>query len=442
MKSLELLKTEINLIVLSELSYNSNNCSISYFYNEFFKNPKETLYYTCDLLDKNIIKKELFFKIIDSFVLNKDYEKFLNEYIFLSSKTLNDYLLLKIETNLYNKLLSFLSLKNKKIEQIKRSIFDSYYSNNQLEDCISFIKSNSLHLDDFLLETYGNGISDFNDTKHYKLNQLIICSLFTKNYKELLNYFFHYIPYTFESIKYEQINHNTLQCKLREIDQETKYAAYSIFKNTLSSSLDKSINLKSDQIRYLHTEIILLFLLSHDLFSEDEINSFFLYINTFCDIQEHFSDSIIYHCNNKKMNILTQLIYIAIKYNKLDIFSKLNNFFSKINLNSSFIIRSFMLLSKLDYNKFQEFVDNNKIFSALDLFFSSFYYENGEFYKNPNYDLAYFPSFNFFYQENLISFFLDHFEYLDPDIYQKIIDKHQNNLFISKHQLKTEMQNF
>lgn len=442
MKSLELLKTEINLIVLSELSYNSNNFSIAYFYNEFLKNPKETLYYTCDLLDKNIIQNELFFKIIDSFVSNKDYEKFLNEYIFLSSKTLNDYLLLKIETNLYNKLLSFLSLKNKKIEQIKRSIFESYYLNNQLEDCISFIKSNSLNLDDFLLETYGNGISDFNDTKHYKLNQLIICSSFTQHYKELFNYFFHYIPYTFESIKYEQINHNTFQCKLREIDHDTKYAAYSIFKYTLLPLLDKSINLKSDQSEYLHTEFILFFLLSHDLFSEDEINSFFLYINTFCNIQVLFSDFNIFNFNLKNMNIISQFLYISLKYNKLDIFSKLNNFFSHTTINASFIIRSFMLLSKLDYNKFQEFVDNNKIFSALDLFFSSFYYENGEFYKNPNYDLKFFPSFNFFYQENLISFFLDHFKYLDPYIYQKIIDKHQYNLFISKYQLKTEMQNF
>lgn len=452
MKSLELLKTEINLIVLSELSYNSNNCSISYFYNEFFKNPKETLYYTCDLLDKDIIKKELFFKIIDSFVLNKDYEKFLNQYIFLSSKPLNDYLLLKIEANLYNRFISFFSLKNKKLEKIKRTIFCSYYLNDQFEYCISFIKSNSLRLDYFLYNTlrlnkflsvpHKNEIYNFNNTKHYIFKQLIICSFFTKRYKELFNYFFSYISYNFEYFEYEQINYDTLQCKLKEIDQDTKYAAYSIFKNTLSSLLDKSIKLKSDQIKPLHTEIILFFLLAHDLFSEDEISSFFLYIDTFCNIEEHFSDSIIYHCNNKKMTILTQLIYTSIKYNKLDIFSKLNRHFLKTDFNTSLIIRLFMLFSISDYNKFQELVNKDKIFSALDLFFWSFHYENGEFYINPNYDLTHFYSFNLFYQEIFISFFLDHFKYLDPDINQKITNKHPDNLFILKQRLKTEMQNF
>lgn len=446
MKSLELLKNEINLQLFNELFDNSNEYSISFFYNSFVKNPKETLYHVCSLLDKNLINEELFFQIIDSFIAKKNYEKFLLEYLFLSFKPLNDYITFKIENSLFFKVKKFFNSKHKNIQTIKRSIFDSYYSNNQIDDAISFAKSNSLDLDYFLLDTYGKGTPNFNETKHYKLNQLIVCSAFTNNYKDLFNYFFSYIPYTFESFKYQQINYESLQCKLKDIESSVKYAAYMIYKNTIFNRINQPIETEYDRFRYrstsLDTETILLFLLSHDLFSDNEIELFFLYVNQYINLQQHFSDAYLHSFNTKNLNILSHFIYLSMKYNQKHIFLKLNKFFSNENLNSQFILRTFLLFSKEDYTLFNSFNNKKQILKAIDHFFWSFDYQNNTFNTNPTFDLKVFNSFTFFYQENLISTFLEHLKYLDDDIYQQVIELNKKNLFIIKHYFKIQIENF
>ena len=446
MKSLELLKNEINLVLVQKLFDNSNDLSISFFYNNFVTNPKETLYHVCSLLEKNLINEKLFSQIIDSFISKKNYEKFIYDYLFLSFKPLNDYLLSKIENKLYYKTLSLIFFKNDKLQKIKIDMLDSYCLNKQVEAAISFAKSNSLDLDYFLLDTYGKGTPNFNETKHYKLNQLIICSSFTNNYKDLFNYFFSYIPHTFESFKYQQINYESLQCKLKDIDSDVKYAAYMIYKNTIFNRINQPIEKEYDRFRYrttsLDTETILLFLLSHDLFSDDEIELFFLYVNQYINLQQHFSDSYSYSFNRKNLNILSHFIYLSMKYNQKNIFLNLNNFFSNENLNSQFILRTFLLFSKEDYILFNSFNNKKQILKAIDHFFWSFDYQNNTFNTNPTFDLKVFNSFTFFYQENLISTFLEHLKYLDNDIYQQIIELNKNNLFIIKYHFKVQIENF
>ncbi len=445
MKSLELLKNEINLVLVQELFDNSNDHSISFFYNNFITNPKETLYYVCFLLEKNVINKESFFQIIDSFIFKKNYEKFIYDYLFLSFKPLNDYLLSKIENKLYYKTLSLIFFKNDKLQKIKKDMFDSYCLNKQIEESISFCKSNELNLDYFLLETYGKGTSNFNETKHYNLHQLMICSAFTKNIKELLNYFFSYIPYTFESFKYNQINSDSLQCKLIDIDPDVKYASYIIYKNIFLNEINTLLKQDCNKFVlrnfYLETEAILLFLLSHDLFSEDEIKSFFLYIRRYVNLEEHFSNIRLHSFSRKNLNILSHFIFLSIKYNQEHILLNLGIFFSNSALNSQFILRTLLLLSKEDYIFLNSFINKKQIYQSVSLFLISFVYQDGLFEEKHNKSET-FKSFLFFYQEDLISAFLDHFKYLDEEVYNLIIEDHQQNLFILKYYFKNQIENF
>ncbi len=431
-------------LVLEHLSNHFNNLNdkdISIFSTFYKKHPFETVYFVCDLFEKDKIDSSFFELLIDNFS-NKNYKKFLLNYLDLAFKPLNDYLILKIENSLFFKLKKSLMIKNSSFEKIKRSIFDSYYSKNKLEDCISFIHSYPLNLEDFLINTYENGISNFNDTKHYKLNQLTVCSAFVTNYKGLLKYFFSYIPYTFEAFKYQQIDHSSLQCRLKEIDKDTQFAAYMIYKNIFLTKLKKSIEKKDDYLSYTHKETFSLFILSHNLFSEDEIASFFSYVNQFCNIHEDLSNAYLHCFDTKNLNIISLLIYLSIKYNKKDIFTNLRNFFISENLNAHFILRSFLLFSKADYNTFNSFIDKKNILESINHFFWSFDYQNNSFNKKTKFDLRVFNSFNFFYREDLISTFLAHLQYLDNDIYSSVINSNKDNLFVLQCYLKNQIENF
>lgn len=100
------------------------------------------------------------------------------------------------------------------------------------------------------------------------------------------------------------------------------------------------------------------------------------------------------------------------------------------------------MFSKEDYTLFNSFNNKKQILKAIDHFFCSFDYKNNTFDIDPTFDLKVFNSLTFFYQENLISTFLEHLKYLDNDIYQQVIELNKKNLFIIKHYFKIQIENF
>lgn len=102
-------------LVLEHLSNHFNNLNdkdISIFSTFYKKHPSETVYFVCDLFEKEKIDSSFFELLIDNFS-NKNYKKFLLNYLDLAFKPLNDYLILKIENSLFFKFICFTMLFKK-----------------------------------------------------------------------------------------------------------------------------------------------------------------------------------------------------------------------------------------------------------------------------------------------------------------------------------------